>query len=225
VSMGALPPNLPPPTRHWLTLCALNRRAITSAGGRALAEARKALPTTPSSRGGVIRCKTGDARTTVGGDLACEWVIHAVGPNYRMVGDEDEADALLFSAYLSAMREARGRCCPSVAFSLLSAGIFRGPRSLRHVLALGLLAVDVSAYEALEDVFLVGYTREEVETLTELLQELFGPAATEARSQFLAGLGPKVQALHEQAVVSRREAEGAKIGFSIAHAATVAICK
>ena len=48
---------------------------------------------------------------------------------------------LLYSAYRSAMREARTKRLSSIGFSLLSAGIFRGSRSRRDVLAIGALAV------------------------------------------------------------------------------------
>lgn len=118
------------------------RRAVSNAGGDELMEARRALPCLQKGGSrGFIRCRTGDSRTTIAGEMACEWVIHAVGPNYRFHDDFAPADALLYSAYCSAMREAREKRLPDVAFSLLSAGIFRGDRDLRDVLALGILAV------------------------------------------------------------------------------------
>ena len=41
---------------------------------------------------------------------------------YASVDDDAEADALLYAAYASAMREAKAKQLPDVAFSLLSAG-------------------------------------------------------------------------------------------------------
>ena len=51
--------------------------------------------------------------------------------------ERDEPDALLYGAYRAAMLEARRKRLPDVAFCLLSAGAFRGQRSLHDVLAIG----------------------------------------------------------------------------------------
>jgi hypothetical protein len=48
--------------------------AISSAGGEDLYQARRALPEL-NSRG--LRCKTGDAKITIGGDLNARFCIHA----------------------------------------------------------------------------------------------------------------------------------------------------
>jgi len=164
-----------------------------------LAEARRALPLIEKPGRGTIRCPTGEARVTVSGDLECEWVIHAVGPNYRTQPSQATADALLYSAYRSAMREAHAKRAPDVAFSLLSAGVFRGERSLRDVLGIAVLAVSGAAYEGLQDVFMVGFTTNEVELLTELIEELCvaSPEAERAAARFLEALeSPEVMQLH-----------------------------
>jgi len=169
--------------------------AVSNAGGDELMEARRALPCLQKGGSrGFIRCRTGDSRTTSAGEMACEWVIHAVGPNYRFHDDFAPADALLYSAYCSAMREAREKRLPDVAFSLLSAGIFRGDRDLRDVLALGILAVKAGAYEGLNDVFLVGFTEREVRTLTQLVQDLVVDADCErATEEMLDSFGATVR--------------------------------
>ncbi|KOO30173.1 appr-1-p processing protein, partial [Chrysochromulina tobinii] len=128
--------------------------AVSDKGGDALHSARLALPIV---RKPSVRCLTGDAKTTIGGELPCEWCIHAVGPNYKYVAD-DEGDLLLYMAYHASMREARKKACRTLAFSLLSAGIFRGQRALHTVIAIGVLAVHAALYEGLSDVFLVGFT-------------------------------------------------------------------
>ena len=171
--------------------------AISQAGGDALHEARERLPILVGTAR--TRCLTGDAKITEGGELACQWAIHAVGPNYHSVGDEDEGDRLLYLAYRSAMREARRKRLPDVAFSLLSAGIFRGSRPLKHVLGIGALAVSACAYEGLREVFLVGFTAREKALLTEVLEELSADptAATEA---LLAHAAPSVAEMHHRAL-------------------------
>jgi hypothetical protein len=59
------------------------------------------------------------------------YVVHAVGPNYNTCRDEAEGDELLRSAYASAMSVAAKAGIATIGFSLLSAGIFRGRRSLK----------------------------------------------------------------------------------------------
>ena len=136
--------------------------AITKAGGASLAEARKALPVLSDDK----RCATGDAVVTSGsfGSLRCASVIHAVGPDYRQV-DLKKGDALLRSAYVAAMRLARENECSTVAFSLLSAGIFRGGRSLDDVLHIAVEALRDACFEGLERVHLVAFSEAEQEVL------------------------------------------------------------
>ena len=169
--------------------------AVSDKGGDALYRARLALPIV---RKPSVRCPTGDAKMTIGGELLCEWCIHAVGPNYRYVADEDEGDLLLYQAYHASMREARKKACRTLAFSLLSAGIFRGRRALRTVLEIGVLAVHASLYDGLSDVFLVGFTHSECETLTSVIDELLvQPDAEDSRKQLLSQLSPRLQELHK----------------------------
>ena len=169
--------------------------AVSDKGGDALHSARLALPIV---RKPSVRCLTGDAKTTIGGELPCEWCIHAVGPNYNYVAD-DEGDLLLYMAYHASMREARKKACRTLAFSLLSAGIFRGQRALHTVIAIGVLAVHAALYEGLSDVFLVGFTNSDCETLTSVIDKLLmQPDAEDSRKQLLSQLSPRLQELHQR---------------------------
>ncbi len=67
---------------------------------------------------------TGDAGWTTAGDLAARWVIHVVGPNYR-AGETDRG--LLTSCYRRALEVADELGARSVAFPLVSAGIYGWP--------------------------------------------------------------------------------------------------
>ena len=179
--------------------------AFVGRGGRALHEARLALPIIE----GRARCRTGDAKTTIAGELSCEWVIHAVGPNYSMYDDEEEADRLLYCAYRAAMREARRKRLPTVGFALLSAGIFRGSRPLRDVLTIGVLALSACAYDGLEEAFLVGFHDAEVREVTELVEALAADAAG-AAGAMLARMPPAVRELRAHALAGC--ADGAPVG-------------
>ena len=68
---------------------------------------------------------TGDAGWTTAGDLPARWVIHVVGPNYR-AGETDRS--LLTSCYSRALAVADQLGARSVAFPLVSAGVYGWPR-------------------------------------------------------------------------------------------------
>ncbi|WP_331715589.1 macro domain-containing protein [Tessaracoccus coleopterorum] len=68
---------------------------------------------------------TGDAGWTVAGDLPARWVIHTVGPNYR-AGQRDRR--LLESCYRRALEVADELSVETLAFPLISAGIYAWPR-------------------------------------------------------------------------------------------------
>ena len=68
---------------------------------------------------------TGQAGWTTGHRLAARWVIHVVGPNYR-AGERDRS--LLESCYRNALAVADELGAATVAFPLVSAGIYGWPR-------------------------------------------------------------------------------------------------
>jgi O-acetyl-ADP-ribose deacetylase (regulator of RNase III) len=68
---------------------------------------------------------TGDAGWTTAGDLPARWVIHTVGPNYS-AGQRDRS--LLQSCYRRALQVADELGARSVAFPLISSGVYGWPR-------------------------------------------------------------------------------------------------
>lgn len=72
-------------------------------------------------------CPVGQAVLTSGYNLKAKYIIHAVGPIYRD-GQHDEAK-LLASAYQSALNLAKEYNCKSIAFPLISSGIYGYPRN------------------------------------------------------------------------------------------------
>jgi len=67
---------------------------------------------------------TGEAGWTTAGDLPARWVIHVVGPNHT-AGQRDRT--LLTSCYRNALRVADELGARTVAFPLVSAGIYGWP--------------------------------------------------------------------------------------------------
>ena len=133
------------------------------------------------------------------GELKVPFVVHAVGPNYSNydyhhddVDVDDTPDRLLRSAYQSSLDACHQHGVTDVAFSLLSAGVYRGRRSLKDVLAIGVKAIQDwwvdenhhpssssssssavtnNSSSSLMTVTLCGYSQQEVSLLMAICQE------------------------------------------------------
>ena len=71
--------------------------------------------------------KTGEAVITQGFDLPAKYIIHTAGPIYRYQNAE-QSEKLLRSAYTESLRLAIENDCESIAFPLISSGIYGYPK-------------------------------------------------------------------------------------------------
>ena len=99
-------------------------------------------------------CKTGQAKITKGYRLPAKFVIHTVGPIWRG-GSHGERD-LLASAYRSSLEPALANRCETVAFPLLSSGVYSYPKDQSLKVAVDtigdfLLAHDMTVYLVIFD--------------------------------------------------------------------------
>lgn len=99
-------------------------------------------------------CKTGLAKITKGYHLPAKFVIHTVGPIWRG-GSHGERD-LLASAYCSSLELALANQCETVAFPILSSGVYSYPKDQALKVAVDtigdfLLAHDMTVYLVIFD--------------------------------------------------------------------------
>ena len=107
--------------------------AIHRRGGPSILEACRELRATSLPDG----LPTGQAVATTAGDLAAEWVIHAVDPVWSA---SEDRTPLLQNAYRASLRVARELGARSVAFPAISAGVYGWPMDDAARIAVGTVA-------------------------------------------------------------------------------------
>ena len=101
-------------------------------------------------------CRTGQAKITRGYRLPARYVIHTVGPVWY--GGQRGEQALLTSAYRTSLELAAAHGCRSVAFSLISAGVYGYPKAQALQVAVDTIRAFLQTHAM--DVSLVVFDRE-----------------------------------------------------------------
>jgi O-acetyl-ADP-ribose deacetylase (regulator of RNase III) len=113
--------------------------------------------------------RTGEAAITPGFALSARYLIHAAGPIYAQWGP-DEAEKLLRSAYTESMKLAKQHGCRSIAFPLISGGIYGYPKAGALQAAVSSIRTFLDSCEM--DVYLVFYNRSDFTIRKALLDQV-----------------------------------------------------
>lgn len=107
-------------------------------------------------------CKTGNAKITGAYDLPCKYVIHTVGPIWHG-GGYGEKD-LLISCYEKSLALAKEAGCETVAFPLISAGVYGYPKNQAFKVAVDTIKCFLESNDM--DVYIVIFGERDFNTLS-----------------------------------------------------------
>ena len=148
-------------------------------------------------------CETGRAKITRGYDLPCKYLIHTVGPVWQ--GGSNGEPGLLAACYRNSLTLAREYGCESVAFPLISAGVYGYPKAE----ALQIAIREITAFLLDNDmtVYMVVFTGNTVELTT----KLFGAVKIEGPKVLVHGGGRSATKLAAQLGIESQMVGGRRI--------------
>ena len=101
-------------------------------------------------------CKVGQAKITKGHRMPCKHIIHKVGPKWK--GGNHGEEELLRSCYRESIKLAIEHECTSIAFPLISAGVYGYPKT--EAIKVALETIEATIQDADLEVVLVLFDQE-----------------------------------------------------------------
>ena len=154
-------------------------------------------------------CETGSAKITKGYRLPCKYVIHAVGPRWRD-GNHGEREKLV-SCYRTSLVLAKEHSCETVAFPLISSGIYGYPKDQALKVAIDtisdfLLENDMTVYIVIFDRKAYQISEKLFSDIAAYIDDTYVDAHTDSRASQLR----RMQMLSEEAICGAPMAANAK---------------
>ncbi len=113
-------------------------------------------------------CKPGEAKVTGGYALPCKYIIHTVGPRWHE-GKKNEK-SVLASCYRNSLRIAAEKNCESIAFPLISSGMFGYPKE--QALQVAMQTISEFLFEHEMQVYIVVFDKKSFELSGNLFSEI-----------------------------------------------------
>ena len=113
-------------------------------------------------------CETGSAKITKGYRLPCKYVIHAVGPRWR--DGKHQEQQLLESCYRTSLNLAKENGCQSVAFPLISSGVYGYPKAQALKVAMDTITQFLLDHDM--TVYIVVFSKDAFEVSSKLFKDI-----------------------------------------------------
>ena len=154
-------------------------------------------------------CETGSSKITKGYRLPCKYVIHAVGPRWRG-GKHGEREKLV-SCYRTSLALAKEHGCETVAFPLISSGIYGYPKDQALKVAIDtisdfLLENDMTVYIVIFDRKAYQISEKLFSDIAAYIDDTYVDTHTDSRASQLR----RMQMLSEEAICGAPMAASAK---------------
>gem|GEM_PF-551378 len=126
-----------------------------------------------------VRCPAGSAKLTGSFDLknrGIQYIIHAVGPDCRVVKNSAQQDALLSGAYEASLALADSVAIKSIAFPFISSAIFAFPkeRAARIALETVINYLHKNQTTSLSTVYFVLFSKEDYDLFCKMSSQMLG---------------------------------------------------